>query len=208
MFQRLTLGTLCLLLLAGCASQPSFKEGDPLNPEQVRERWLQWQDRLSRVDAWEIEGRVAVVTADDSANASLFWEQSPEDFRLRMYGPFGAGSVDVQSDENGVFMEDENGEELRAANAEGLVWMRTGWEIPVAEMRAWVLGAVPETDNPTIQVDQYGHTMAFQSGDWYVEFPDYTEVEFEGQPLALPRKIYLQSPYIKVKMAVGQWTLK
>lgn len=203
-----SLVVIAAFLLAGCSANPSFKSQQPQSPQQVKAHWLDWQDQLSRVEAWEIEGRAAVTTADDSGTVNVFWEQAPDDFRLRMSGPFGAGALDIRSDDDGVFMKDSDGNERRAANAEGLVWMQTGWEIPISDMRAWVLGVVGDPNSPSVRVDQYGHTMAFDSGEWHVQIPEYTETQFQGQPLAVPRKIYLQSPYIKIKMIVSDWSLR
>ncbi|EDY86895.1 outer membrane lipoprotein LolB [gamma proteobacterium HTCC5015] len=194
--------------LAGCASNPSFQTQNPDGVKQVKSHWLAWQDRLSRVEAWNIEGRAAVTTADDSGTVSVFWDQAPDAFRLRMAGPFGAGSLDIRSDEQGVFMQDSDGNTRRAATAEGLVWMQTGWEIPISDMRAWILGAVGDPENPSVRVDQYGHTLAFDSGEWHVQIPEYTETQFQGELLAVPRKVFLQSPYIKIKMIVSDWSVR
>lgn len=195
---------LAILPLTACVTP---RKSLDLDPGQLRTQWLQGQDRLSQIQTWEIKGRAAVSTADDSGTVSMFWQQQPDDFQLKLVAPFGRGTLDIRSDNGGVVMRDPKGRELRAATAQGLVWMKTGWEIPIEDMRAWVLGVVDDDENPTVQVDQFARTAAFASRDWQVSYPDYTVVERDGERLELPRKVYMQSEHLKVKLVISEWTL-
>lgn len=197
---------LVVLALSGCVSAPS-KPVVKLDPEQLRTQWLQKQEKLSRLNTWSIKGKAAVRSASESGTVSLFWQQAPNDFQLKLVAPFGRGTLDIQSDERGVKMLDAKGREHRAATAQGLVWTKTGWEIPFEDMQGWVLGLADDPANATIKVDEQARTLGFTSKGWKVTYPAYREVDTPQGTMYLPRKVYISSRDLVVKLSIAQWKL-
>ena len=198
---------LSVALLAACTQAPS-KPTNNYSPEQLREQWLQSQEQLSRIDSWSIKGKAAIRSPEESGTVSMFWQQGLDDFQLKLVAPFGRGTLDIQSDERGVKMVDAKGREHRAATAQGLVWLKTGWEIPFEDMQGWVMGIVDDPENSTIQVDARARTLGFESKGWKVSYPAYREVKLQGKSLMLPRKVYLTSRDLVVKLAINEWVVQ
>lgn len=203
--KKITLA-LIVLALSGCGSV-SRKPVVVLDAQQLRSQWLQNQEKLSRLDTWAIKGKAAVRSPAESGTVSMFWQQAPNDFQLKLVAPFGRGTLDIQSDERGVKMLDVKGREHRAATAQGLVWMKTGWEIPFEDMQGWVLGLADDPANSTIKVDAQARTLSFTSKGWKVTYPAYRQVNTPAGKIDLPRKVYISSKDLVVKLSISQWAV-
>lgn len=205
---RIILVALAALVLSACANRGAkTTTTTPLDPETVRKTWLSHQEQLSRLNQWSIKGKAAIRSPEQSGTVSLFWRQSLTDFDLKFVAPFGRGTLDIKSDDDGVSMVDAKGREHRAATAQGLVWMKTGWDIPFDEMRGWVLGIADDPHNPSLRVDAQGRTLGFNSKGWEVSYPAYRTVNTHQGKIELPRKIYIKSKNLVVKLAIADWSL-
>lgn len=206
MFIKILRLVLPVLVLSGCVSAPN-KSVVKLDPQQLRTQWLHNQEKLSRLDSWFIKGKAAVRSKSESGTVSLFWQQALNDFQLKLVAPFGRGTLDIQSDERGVKMLDAKGREHRAATAQGLVWMKTGWEIPFEDMQGWVVGLADDPANASIKVDAQARTLGFTSKGWSVTYPAYREVSTPQGKMYLPRKVYISSKDLVVKLSIAQWQM-
>lgn len=197
------------LALAACGGKTvkPTPEAD-LDPEKLRQQWLVQQQQLAKLDQWSIKGKAAIRSPEDSGTVSLFWDQAPDDFRIKFVAPFGRGTLDIQNDERGVKMIDAKGREHRAATAKGLVWLKTGWEIPFDALEHWVKGKVVDVENPTIRVDAQGLTQSFESQGWQVTYPAYKTVATPEGEMLLPRKVYVESKGLTVKLALSRWSFE
>ncbi len=197
-----------LVLLAACGVAPSRPAAQAsLSPAQLRAHWLDGQAQLAALSRWSLKGRAAVRAEEESGTVSLFWQQGAEDFTLKLVAPFARGTLEIESDERGVKMLDNQGREHRAATAQGLVWLKTGWEIPFDDLQDWVVGRVADPDNPSIQVDAQARTLRFSSKGWDVSYPAYQRVKTPQGAITLPRKVYLKSGELVVKLAISEWQI-
>lgn len=197
---------LAVLTLFACVSAPS-RPTAVLDAQQLRAQWLQSQELLSRLDTWSIKGKAAVRSTAESGTVSMFWQQAPNDFQLKLVAPFGRSTLDIQSDERGVKMLDAKGREHRAATAQGLVWMKTGWDIPFDDMQGWIVGLADDPANATIKVDAQARTLGFISKGWKVSYPAYREVQTKVGTISLPRKVYISSKDLVVKLSISEWVI-
>lgn len=196
---------LTVLVISACGTVAPSKPTAVLNPQEIREQWAKNQEQLSRLSAWAIKGKAAVRSEAESGTVSMFWQQSPRDFQIKLVAPFGRGTLDIQSDEQGVMMQDAKGRVHRSATAQGLVWAKTGWEIPFEDMQGWVVGLAGDPTNATIQVDSQARTLGFTSKGWDVSYPAYRLVDTQAGPIHLPRKVYIKSKNLVVKLSISEW---
>lgn len=202
MIKRIVILTLIGLMM-GCAHNQSKTT---LTPDQIRDLWYKNQEKLSALNQWDIKGRAAISTATDGGSVSVFWNQGIDAYKLRIVAPFGRGNLLVEGNQQGAKLTDSKGEVLKAPTAEGLIWMRTGWGIPVELLKFWVVGEVKNKNNPTIDINTEGLTDYFESNGWGVKYLQYTEVERNGKLLKLPKKIELKSEHLKIKLKISRWT--
>lgn len=187
--------------LSACTTPPS-KPTVP--PEQL---WEQRHRQLSELDHWRLEGRIGFVSEHDSGSASLYWEQNGDAYELRVVAPFGQGSLLVQGGPDGVVLQDNDGERVQADDPGYLIWQRTGWVIPVARLRYWIMG-MPAEEGPLTdyRLDARGRLETLRNRIWTVDYSDYQAIDARDG-LMLPAKVQLKSPDWKIKVAVRRWAL-
>lgn len=194
----LGIGLIAGLVLAGCAVQP------PL-PEQARlTAFANHQNRVSQISSWSLVGRAAIRTARESGSVSVHWQQlSEERFRIDLIAPFGAGSVRLTGDSQGVRLQTSRGESVVAASARNLLRRYTGYDVPVTALRYWLLGIPAPGPAQVRQLDRYGRLAYLAQQGWRVELLDYRR--FSG--VELPTALVLERDQVEVKLVIRDWDL-
>jgi outer membrane lipoprotein LolB len=195
-FLRLTAAAAALLLCA-CTVAPAGR-GD-----SAQQSWQQRHAQLADVRDWRLRGRIGIVTERDSGTASLQWEQRGESFTLRIVAPFGRGLLAIEGSEQGVTARNGKGEQSRADNAEDLLWRHTGWRIPLADLRYWVLGLTAPDSGGSYRLDRRGRLAGLEEDGWQVEYHKYTAL----QKHELPANMHLQNEHLKIKLAISAWEI-
>jgi len=184
---------LLLLVMAGCAVAPPLP---PAAPGATETRRAALQAR----EAWQIAGRVAVVAQGEGASASLDWRQAGAASDLTLRGPLGSGTLRVFLSGDEVLIEDGEAR-LVGEDARMLLRARLGAEVPVRQLRYWVLG-VPAPDSPFVEASGPGGLPAALDQDgWRIEFDRYRTV---GDDL-LPARVDLQQGTSRVKLSLSRW---
>jgi len=189
---------LCCLLLTGCVTIPA-KRG-ALNQQ------LSWQSRqaqLSHLTRWQLNGAVAIETAQHGQSASLIWQQQLQHYQIDLFGPLGAGHVILKSNKQGVTLT-SNGKHYQSHTAEALMQQILGWHLPVSNLYFWVRGLPAPRLKYKIKFDAYHHIIELQQQGWHIFYQQYTEVD----GIDLPSKLTLQSDNLKVKFIISRWQLK
>ncbi|MCU0976848.1 MAG: lipoprotein insertase outer membrane protein LolB [Steroidobacteraceae bacterium] len=191
---RLTL-PLAAMLAAGCAAAPPLPEPVSATAEARREA-------LQAREAWALAGRVAVAAAGEGATASLDWRQSSGSSELALRGPFGARALSVTVTGSDISLSDGEGR-LDGEDAHIYLENQLGADLPVSQLRYWVLG-VPAPDAPfeeTAGPDGLPERLV-QLG-WVIVFERYRPVD----GLWLPSRITAEAGTTRVRLAVSRWEL-
>ena len=192
--RALALVTLPLLILAGCAPQP-------LRPVDS------WEEHLARVAAletWYVSGQLGVRLPDNSGSARLRWQQTQDDFRIDLSGPFGQGRTLIQGRPGAVTLQQGGEEPLQASSAEELLWLATEWQVPVEELRYWVRG-IPSPEQPIQQLkrNREGLLAELQQGGWHLQYSNYTLMDNRWH---LPRRIVAQHEDARLTLVIHTWS--
>lgn len=196
---------LAMLLVQACTVAPPRAPSAP--PEIL---WEQRQARLAALDHWRLEGRIGFVSGKDSGSASLYWEQRGEHYELRVVAPLGRGSLRIEGSPEGVVLHTDEGDEWHSADAEYLLWERTGWIIPVTSLRYWIIG-LPAGHNvlESYRLDPWGRLETLKHRTWQVQYDRYRQAGDVELPanVELPAKLQVQGPDLTIKVAVTDWDL-
>jgi outer membrane lipoprotein LolB len=192
-------------LLAGCAALPERPAVE--NPRAV---WQERQANLTRLDSWELRGRLALRAGDEGGHASVNWVHERATDRIDLAGPFGGGRVRVTRDAGGASLRDANGKLYLDVSMQELVARNTGWMLPLEGMNYWVLG-VPQPGAPAREtLDEFGRLKALAQLGWEINFLEYNE---QGA-VELPRRIFMQrtgdastASVLEVRLVIERWTL-
>ena len=183
-----------VLVLNGCAVQPGMQL--PGLPD-----WESRQATLAALDTWEFQGRIAVKAGDEGFNGSLRWWQNGDLFLATVSGPFGAGAVKIEGDEQLVRITDPDGVITEMTDAERELQQRYGWTIPVASLRYWALG-IPDPMHPsTDEFDDQGQLRQLEQRNWAVSIDEYRD----GGGQQMPRRLSASNPDTRVRLVIDRW---
>ncbi len=189
--------TLSLGALHGCATVP-VNRGVPA--EVVRNEQLA---RLRDLEAWALQGRVAVSARGDSFGGSLFWTQEADDLEMQFRAPLGLGGFRIVGDDELLEVEMSSGESFLVEDPEPELEREFGWSLPVHSLRYWMLG-MPDPRgewNETLAVD--GTPSRIDQRGWTVEYRRFEPVEGSF----LPTHIELSGRGVRLRLAIDRWDL-
>lgn len=186
-------------LLTGC----SYKTANTVNNSQRELLWQQHYQQVSALSNWRLTGRLGIVSETDSGAATLYWEQHPETFSMKIVAPLGRGIVNIRGEGSRISMQDANGEISGAGSADELIWQRTGWLIPVKDLQKWALGLPDHRLAFEYTLDEEGHLETLTTAGWNIRYQRY--IRHLG--VSLPQKIHMQNNKLRLKLIVTRWDL-
>ncbi len=191
-----------LITLTGCATlSPSASS----TPSQPAVSWQQRQQQLQNITAWQLRGVIGVQQPDKNDSASINWQQlDAQHYALRLFGPFGAGAVDVQGAPGRVSLESSSQPKpMVAADAESLIAQQTGWNMPVGYLYYWVRGIPAAGVGSRTTLDKQNRLSVLNQAGWEVEYLGYSSVN----GIDLPDKLVLTNANFRVKLVIKSWLL-
>lgn len=190
----------CLAMaLAACGTVP---EKPPVVPDMVA--WQLHQQRLEQLDDWSFNGRIAVRDLQNEGwNASLHWQQQGDHYDIQLSGALGQGAARIHGNGGSAVMEAAGEAPRVAPNPEALMQEQLGWHVPVRGLKYWLTGR-PGPDAFDVQVvDGLGRLSRLEQDGWEVVYNRYEPVD----GVALPRKLELSNPHLRVRLVIDQWSL-
>ncbi len=184
------------LALAGCAPTPRKPADDP------QQRWQARQQQLGAVDRWRAEGRLSIDRGGEGGQAYFDWQQRGERLRLRLTGPWGQGGGVIEAGPSGAQLDLGDGERYRGPDARRLLASVYGWDIPVAELRYWLVGLARDGARPDL--DRFGRLARLDWQGWRIEYEAYQQVG----GLELPSRVRArQGEAVEIRIAIHDWAL-
>lgn len=187
------------ITLTGCSTvtPPSTKPEKPIAQ-------ISWKDRqaaLERLRNWQLNGKIAIQTAQDAGSATVDWIQNRSSYQISLYGPLGSHGIKLAGQPGHVTLDTSDGKHFTANNAEQLLAKNWGWNLPVSNLTYWVRGLPVPTSTYSSHFDNSNRLTSLQQQGWNVQFLGYTN---EGA-IDLPSKISITSATFKTKIVIYQW---
>lgn len=197
-FRRLVLVALPLLL-AACASPPVRQQGTAatLGMQEQRER------NLADTDHWTLEGRLSVSDGKDSGSGGLVWHQDGERYDFTVRAPVTGRSFRLSGGPDGAELEGLDGGTRRGPDAESLMASTVGWQIPMTELKRWVLGLRANAGTADIAFGADRLPSRLVQDGWTV---DYKQWDASRTP-PMPTRVFAEKPPFKVRLSVESWSL-
>lgn len=195
-----------LLLLSACAGPP------PRPSAEVEALWAARQARLAGIDSWDLRGRLGVRAPDGGGQAALRWQREDEAHEIDLTGPLGKQLLKLFEDGDGARMRDARQREFAAADAQTLLWQATGWRVPLAGLRHWIVGLPAPATAGVRELDVQGRLERLRQLGWEVRFLDYMRVD----GVDLPRRLVLRylapgmgdgDAEVELRLLVQAWNL-
>jgi len=196
------LALLLTVFLTGCAIQPST----PLLDDEARERlWDSRYAQLSELVGWQMKGRVAVKSVEDSWSASLSWQQQAETFDIRFSSMLGQRLAQLKGDALASSLYLPNDRVISAANVSDLLDAELGWSVPMEGLRYWLMGlpapALASAEKLNMGLDALGRLQWLEQGGWRIEYQRYRSA---GR-LEVPKKMVLTRNDLRVRFVIDRW---
>lgn len=185
--------------LAACATGPRPEPG-------AAEREARYDERAGRIGgwtAWTLTGRLGVDLGEDGGSGRLDWRVADERQSLQFRGALGQGAWRLESGPGGARLERANGEVREAASVGHLVYVETGWTVPVEALAWWVRGLASPADAPSrLELNADGTPQLLEQRGWRVRFKRYGDGA-GGE--ALPTRLEAIRGDVTIKLAVSRW---
>lgn len=170
----------------------------------ANEVWQQHRQRVEKLNHWQAEGRLAATRGTKGGNASFVWQQQGNNYRIKLFGPFGAGAVYIIGNERQVEVREANGKITSALSAEEILQKIAGWYVPLSGLRFWLRGIPTPHGQVTLEkLNQNGYLSHLLQQGWQIQYQSYAE----ESAFPLPNKLHLQNGEVTVKMVVKSWKM-
>jgi outer membrane lipoprotein LolB len=153
--------------------------------------------------AWTASGRMALAANGEGGSGSFTWEQRDAETTLSLRGPLGAGAMQVTTDGREIEVTDAEGRHLGNDQAQGLLRQRLGADLPLAELRYWMLGVAAPGSPATVADAAEAPRRVIEQSGWRIDYDT-----FQGAAgLALPQRFTAVQGGVRLKVVVDDWQL-
>jgi outer membrane lipoprotein LolB len=187
---------LAVLATAGCAGLP--------RPAPMPGEWEERAGRLAMVEQWSVRGRIAAKTETDAFNGSVVWTQADNFVSFNFRAPLGVGGFRLAGNDDHMMLYASNGEVWELAQPERELRERTGWSIPLAGLRFWMLGLPDPGSAANVEYGDRGFLRRLEQQGWSVSYDAYKQVQGEW----LPHKLVVETTGVRLRLAVDRWHLE
>ena len=187
-----------IALLTGCAGLTS-KEA--LEGQGDAQSWQAHKQRISSLDAWQINGKVGIRAPKDSGSGTLFWLQRQDYYDIRLSGPLGRGAARLTGRPGEILLEVANQGRYQAASPEQLLQDQLGLHLPVSHLLWWIRGLPSPDSKSRLNLDGQSHLAQLSQDGWYVEYLSYAE----QNGFWLPERIKLSGYDLQVTLVIKDW---
>lgn len=188
------------LLLAACA--PALVR-NPGSASQMSAQYAR-EKALANTNHWVLRGRLGVSDGHDGGSGGFTWTQNGDNYTFVFRAPITGRSFELSGGSDGALLQGLDGGPLRGADAESLMRRALGWEVPLHDLRAWVLGLRADNGPAELAFGDNGLPSQLGQDGWTVE---YRAWDTTRQP-PLPTTIFASRPPYKVRLFVENWTLQ
>lgn len=192
---------ICLTALSGCEllvlSEPEVPKA-----KDVDTAWALHNKKLEQLEAWNIDGRISLRLEDEAWHATLLWQQIDQAYHIRLFGPFGAGAIQLDGSPQTVILT-QDGEQLHSQDPEQLLSQRLGWHVPINGLRYWAVGQKIPDKPAKLDLDQAGYLANLEQDGWKIRYRRYVMVD----GYLLPSKIFMDNKGLDIRIVIDRWQI-
>lgn len=187
---------LLCLLLAACA--PVRVRETPAALAKLAERETQLAPRTH----WALTAHIFVSDgADNNGSGDLDWQHAGDAYQFTLRAPTGR-TWKLSGDPRQATLEGVEAQPIRGSDPERLLRERLGWEVPVADLSAWVRGVRAHRGEADVQYDEQDLPAVLDQDGWKIEYREW----FPDLSPAMPRKVFASRGKARVKMSIDRWS--
>jgi len=187
-FSALTIVVAFTLVISGCSSVPDKpKPGSSSN-------------QINTTDHWRARGKFSYRSSETTESGNFDWRQQGKNYKLRLYGPLGIGSVRISGNPNLVRIQTGD-YDISSDQPLSLLYRLTGLEIPLNSMSMWLTGNPSSLSPSNITFNHEGQIDGFTERNWLLSYSDFKELDNQQ----IPTTINAHKDGINLRMLVYSW---
>jgi len=190
-----------LLGLSGCELLV-ITEPTPSAEIDVDAAWAAHNKKLNTLEAWNIDGRISLRFEEEAWHATLLWQQIDQAYHIRLFGPFGAGAIELNGSPQSVVLT-QDGQQQYSQDPEQLLSQQVGYRVPINGLRYWAVGQQIPDKSAKIEFDEFGRLAQLEQDGWKIRYRAY--VDMGGY--TLPSKIFMDNKGLDVRLVIDRWQL-
>ncbi len=160
-------------------------------------------EQVEQAQAWEMQGKLAVRTAEDKFSTNLYWLHTQTSDELKLTTMLGTTVLSLSST-NGDTLLELDGKTYTDTNAQRLLTRITGWTIPIDALPLWITGQLSDGDE-VISQDALNRPIRLINSNqlpaWKVDFNSW-QIQSGAE---LPRLLDINRDDIRLKIQVSKW---
>ncbi|ELR63430.1 Outer membrane lipoprotein LolB [Photobacterium marinum] len=188
-------GVFLLSTLAGCATQP-------VNVPTVD--WETHQASLEQLNQYQAKGKLG-YRGKQRFGANLVWRSSPQADHLLLTNFLGKTLLKLDATPVRVTLVSHDGAIHRGTDASSLIRQLTDINLPVEQMRDWLIGLPTAADTYQLNSENRVAYLAKQIDDQLWQL-DYNGYDTSVTP-ALPTRMLLSQGQVKITLVINDWLI-
>lgn len=190
------IGSVCALsALAACAPLHVRETPAALAAQQAREARLAPQTR------WTLVAHIGVSNGNDGGSGELTWTQAGDNYRFSVRAPVTGKTWTLSGDTTHAMLAGVDPQPDIGNDPQRLLKDRLGWDVPLAELGAWIRGMRAAGSAASVQYDAQNLPAVIEQDGWKVEYRDW----FADRDPPLPRKVFASKGQARVRVAIESW---
>ncbi len=187
------------MLLAACAPATV-----PLRPGTRAERSAQEQraEVLGKFPVWRASGRIGVSDGKRGGSGGFEWTQDGAAIDFILRAPITGRSFRLQSGPDGACLSGLKAHPVCAFDAATLLRAELGWELPMADLRAWVLGIAAADAPARLAYGPDGLPAQLVQDGWVVQYRSW---HVAARPVPMPALVVATRRPYTVRLYVERW---
>ncbi|WP_318462008.1 lipoprotein insertase outer membrane protein LolB [Photobacterium leiognathi] len=180
-------------LLSGCAQTPQ---------DTQKVDWKTHQTQLKSLTDYQAKGVFGFYSPEQRIQLTFNWKNHNDEYQLILIKMFKT-VLNLNSKPNNVTLVDPDGKTYHGTDATQLVKEITGLQLPLSQMRDWLIGLPTGADTYQLNNnDQVAYLAKDINGQvWEMHYNTYND-----QTPALPTQMILSQGELQVRIKISQWS--
>lgn len=169
--------------------------------------WLNHKKSLESLDTYQARGKFAYITSGKTTSANFAWYQrNQNEYRLSLTTPFGNRVVELNVSPDITQLTDDRDQIHLNSDAQTLIYELTGMQIPLSNLRQWLIGLPGESTDYRLDKDYHLSQVNFTENglSWQVKYLNYSNKTYP----ALPTDLELTQNGQRIKLRISDWELR
>ncbi len=160
---------------------------------------------LDRIQSWSLSGRIGVANGRQGGSGGFTWNNRPGGFQFVVRAPITGHSYSLDAVPGQMAcLAGLHPQPVCGPDAEALLNNTLGWRVPIAELRAWVMGLAAVGSPAKLGFTPDGELASLYQDGWQVRYSDW---DANTRPVSMPHRITARKPPFSVRLYVEQWHL-